>query len=227
MWHKIRRRLRTGLTYSNVMASVAVFMALGGSAYAAATIRGGDVVNGSLTGADLKNRSVTSVDIKNGTLRARDFRGGAIPRGPRGARGDPGAPGPAGPAGPSGATTRWLLINENGDIEEQSGGFTVASKPGVNGQPATNPNVYVDAGASLVGKGLSATIAIQNRIDRTGDATPDPAFSGDAAVGRCNTAAIACAPAGANTDRTLVVRALANHADAASQTRRVYVEVTS
>ena len=119
------------------------------------------------------------------------------------------------------------MINENGEIEEQSGGFTVVSRPGINGQPATNPNYYVDAGASLVGKGLTATIAIQNRIDRTGDATPDPAFGGDTAVARCNTAAVACAPTGTNTDRTLVVRALANNADATSQTRRVFVVVTS
>ena len=234
MERKILRRLRSGLTYSNVMASVAVFTAMGGSAYAAATITGKDVRNGSLTGADLKNgsvtgrdlknRSVSSADVKNGTLRASDFRAGALPQGPQGERGPAG---PAGPAGPSGATARWLLINENGEIEEQSGGFTVVSRPGINGQPATNPNYYVDAGASLVGKGLTATIAIQNRIDRTGDATPDPAFGGDTAVARCNTAAVVCAPTGTNTDRTLVVRALANNADATSQTRRVFVVVTS
>jgi hypothetical protein len=55
---------------------------------------------------------------------------------------------------------------------------------------------------------------------------PDPAFAGDAAVGRCNTAAITCAPAGTNEDDTLVVRALASNTDVASQTRRVYVHVT-
>ena len=156
--------------------------------------------------------------------RRRGFRSGTLLRGPRGRRGPAGA---AGPRGASGATSRWLLIDESGDIEEQSGGFTVVSKPGANGQPASNPNYYVDAGSSLVGKGLTGTIAIQNRLDRTGDTIADPAFAGDVAVGRCNTAAIAFAPAGTNVDNVLVVRALADNTNASSQTRRVYVEVTS
>ena len=81
-------------------------------------------------------------------------------------------------------------------VAEQSGGFRVISKPGSIGHPATNPNVYVDAGGSLVGKGLTATIAIQGRIDRTGDMAPDPAFAGDAAVGRCTPPPSTASPPG-------------------------------
>lgn len=219
-----------GLTYSNVMATAAVFVALGGTSYAAVKIGGDDVRNGSLTGKDVKNGSLAGRDVKNGSLgtrdvrngslRATDFRAGQLPAGPQGAKGDKGDPGSAA------AASRWLLIDESGTIVEQSGGFTVISKPGVNGQPATNPNYYVDAGASLVGKGLTATIAIQNRIDRTGDAMADPAFTGDVAVGRCNTTAINCVPTGTNEDDTLVVRSLADNTDVASQTRRVWVQVT-
>ncbi len=102
----------------------------------------------------------------------------------------------------------------------------MVSKPGINGQPATNPNIYIDAGESLVGNGLTATIAIQNRIDRDGNGTPDPAFTGDVAVGRCNTAAIMCVPTGTNVDNVLVVRALADNSVATSQTRRAFVQVT-
>ena len=178
---------------SNVVAFIAVFIALGGSAYAGAQ----------LTGKDIRNSSLTGADIRNGSIGRSDLRRSAIPQ------------------------TRWFLLNESGDIEEQSGGFTVVSKPGANGQPASNPNYYVDAGSSLVGKGLTGTIAIQNRLDRTGDTLADPAFAGDVAVGRCNTAAVACAPAGTNVDNVLVVRALADNTSASSQTRRVYVEVTS
>ena len=211
-----------GLTYSNVMASAAVFIALGGSSYAAVKITGDDVRNGSLTGKD----------VRDGSLRAADLRTGVLKAGPEGAKGDPGAPGERGPKGDKGDKGdpgdggRWLLIDENGDIAEQSGGFTRVSKPGINGQPATNPNIYVDTGGSLVGKGLTATIAIQNRIDRTGDGMADPAFAGDAAVGRCNTAAITCAPAGTNEDDTLVVRSLADNTNVMSQTRRVWIHVT-
>jgi hypothetical protein len=121
---------------------------------------------------------------------------------------------------------RWALVDEDGNISEQSGGFTVVSKPGINGQPATNPNIYISAGSSLVGKGLSVSTAIQNRIDRTGDGAADAAFDGDTAIGRCNSAAIACAPAGTENDATLVVRSLVDNADVASATRRFYVEVS-
>ena len=213
---------------SLVISLVALVVAMGGTSYAAVKITGDDVRNGSLTGKDVKDDSLTGRDVKNsslgtgvvrdGSLRARDFRPGDLPAGKMGAKGDKGDPG---------AAVRWLLIDENGDIAEQSGGFTVISKPGINGQPATNPNVYVDAGASLVGKGLTASLGIQNRLDRTGDMVADPAFAGDVAVGRCNTAAIACAPMGTNEDDTLVVRALANNTDVASQTRRVAISVSS
>ena len=212
-----------GLSYANVMATGAVFIALGGTSYAAMKVTGEDVRNGSLTGKDVKNGSLGSGDVRDGSLRAGDFRPRELPAGPKGATG---APGPQGPKGDTGATARWLLIDENGDIAEQSGGFTVISKPGINGQPPTNPNTYVDAGSSLVGRGLTATIAIQNRLDRNGDMTADPAFAGDTAVGRCNTTAINCVPAGTNEDDTLVVRALADNTDATSQTRRVWVQVS-
>ena len=61
--------------------------------------------------------------------------------------------------------SRWLLVNEAGQIEEQSGGFTILDAY------QTNQNVYIDSGASLEGKGLQATIAIQNKIDTGGDRT--------------------------------------------------------
>ena len=175
-------------------------------------ITGNDVRNGSLSGRDFRNGSLTGRDIKSDSISGRDIRGltaadfgaGQLPTGPR-----------------------WLLINESGDIEEQSGGFTVVSKPGINGQPATNPNIYVNAGSSLIAKGLTASIAIQNKLDRTGDMVADPAFNGTAAVGRCNSVAINCVPTGTNTDNTLVVRALADNTVVTSQTRRVWVQVAS
>ena len=149
------------LNYSNVTATVAVFVALGGTSYAAVTITGADVRNGSLTGADVRDNSlgqrdvdddaVGSGEVRDGSLRARHFRSNVLPR--------------------------WLLVDEAGNITEQSGGFTVISKPGINGQPATNPNIYIDAGSNLAGKGLSATIALQNRVDRTGDGVADPALT--------------------------------------------------
>src|SRR3954454_12744760 len=96
---------RNHLTYANVTASVALFVALGGGAYAAATIRTGNVVDGSLTGADIKNESLRSVDVSG--LRKTDFARGQLPadgkagaqgaqgpQGLQGLKGDQGIPGP-------------------------------------------------------------------------------------------------------------------------------------
>jgi hypothetical protein len=77
------------------MATVAVFVALGGSSYAALTVTGKDVKNSSLTGKDVKNSSLTTSDIKNRSLLSKDFKSGQLPKGAQGSPGAPGAPGSA------------------------------------------------------------------------------------------------------------------------------------
>jgi hypothetical protein len=62
-------QLRSNLTYSNVMATVAVFVALGGTSYAVAT--------GSIDGREIKNNTVRSKDIRNNAVTARDIRNGS------------------------------------------------------------------------------------------------------------------------------------------------------
>ncbi len=121
--------------------------------------------------------------------------------------------------------TRWLLINEAGQIEEQSGGFTIVDAY------QTNQNVYIDSGATLVGKGLTATIAIQNKIDTSGDGTPDANFGGEVSVARCQTAAVECAPPGAKTVNALVFSARNSDGTATAGTavnprKRVYVQIS-
>lgn len=61
-------RLRRKLSYANVVATLALFIALGGSSYAALTISGENVSNGSLTGKDLKRNSLTGRQIKEKRL---------------------------------------------------------------------------------------------------------------------------------------------------------------
>jgi hypothetical protein len=60
--------LRSKLTYANVMATLAVFIALGGSSYAALTITGRDVANNSLTYRDLKRNTLGGSRIKESRL---------------------------------------------------------------------------------------------------------------------------------------------------------------
>jgi hypothetical protein len=66
------------LTFANTVAAIALFVSLGGTGYAALTITGKDVTNGSLSGADIRNNSVRSVDVKDGTLLAKDFKPGQL-----------------------------------------------------------------------------------------------------------------------------------------------------
>ena len=54
-------RIRSKLSFANVIALVALFTALGGGAYAAATITGADIVNNSVTGFDVRERSLRGV----------------------------------------------------------------------------------------------------------------------------------------------------------------------
>jgi hypothetical protein len=61
-------RLRRHLSYANVMATGAVFIALGGSSYAALKLTGRDIQDGSLTGRDLKPNSVGGKRIRESSL---------------------------------------------------------------------------------------------------------------------------------------------------------------
>ena len=107
-------RLRKHLTYANVMATIAVFVALGGGTYAAVTLPRNSVGTPQLKGAavtatKVKNDAVTSRKIRDGSLLVKDFKAGQVPAGKTGARGEigptgpPGEPGAVGPAGPAGA----------------------------------------------------------------------------------------------------------------------------
>jgi hypothetical protein len=87
--------VRLKLTYANVVATVALFVALGGSAFAAAKLTGKDIKNSSLTGKDVKDGSVSGIDVADGSIVAADLAPGVS---------QPGLPGVAGPKGATGET---------------------------------------------------------------------------------------------------------------------------
>jgi hypothetical protein len=66
--------IRRHLSYSNVIATAALFVALGGTSYALIRVDSDDVVNNSLRSADLRNNSVRSRDVRDRTLRALDLK---------------------------------------------------------------------------------------------------------------------------------------------------------
>jgi hypothetical protein len=94
-------------SHAVVVAYLALFVALGGSSYAAITVTGKNVKNSSLTGKDIKNNSLTGKDVKgvksadvaDRSLLSKDFKPGQLPAGSRGPKGDKGDKGDQGQAG--------------------------------------------------------------------------------------------------------------------------------
>jgi hypothetical protein len=103
--------IRARLTYANVMATIAAFVALGGSSYAAFTlsensVKSKHIVNGQVKRPDIRNNAVNSAKVAAGSLLGSDFAAGQLlagPPGPQGAQGPQGDPGPQGPKGDTGA----------------------------------------------------------------------------------------------------------------------------
>jgi hypothetical protein len=60
--------VRRAASYSNVMATVAVVVALGGSSYAAIQVTGREIANGSVTGRDIKRNSLGGRAIKESAV---------------------------------------------------------------------------------------------------------------------------------------------------------------
>ena len=93
--------LRKRLTFSNVIALLALFIALGGTSYAVTALP-----KNSVGTQQIKKDAVTGAKVKNGSLSSADFAAGTLLKGDTGASGATGATGPqgaTGAAGPAGA----------------------------------------------------------------------------------------------------------------------------
>lgn len=77
-----------------VVACIALFVAAGGTSYAAVKLP-----KNSVGSTQLKSNAVTSAKVKNGALRRNDFAANQLPAGPQGPQG---LQGPAGPKGTDG-----------------------------------------------------------------------------------------------------------------------------
>ena len=65
---RVLAKLRHHITYANVMATIAVFIALGGTSYAALTISGSDITNRSIAGTKMKRNTLTGKQIRESRL---------------------------------------------------------------------------------------------------------------------------------------------------------------
>lgn len=122
------RRLRAHLTYANIMASLAVFIALGGTSYALTALPRNSVgtkqIRSNAVGAsELRSNAVRSKDVKNRALGLRDLSLGAR----RSLRGQQGPPGPQGPVGAAGSSLT-AAVNAAGVVTRSIGGATGSNR---------------------------------------------------------------------------------------------------
>ncbi|HVX34096.1 MAG TPA: hypothetical protein VHA80_13235 [Solirubrobacterales bacterium] len=111
------KRLKSKLTFSNCVACLSLFFALGGVGYAAMKLPANSVGS-----AQLKNGAVTPSKLSK-QAQAR-FAGGPGPAGPQGAPGPKGDPGPAGATDPGIGQRLAALEAENKSLAERLDGAT-------------------------------------------------------------------------------------------------------
>jgi hypothetical protein len=209
---------------SILVSSAALLVALGGTSYAAVQVNGANLVNNTVTGAKVKSQTLRSSDIADGSIKARDLRPGVVPTG-----------------------ARWALVNAQGQIEAQSGGFSVrfaypvlpntAVPPAPDNSLRANGNVYIEAGEPLGNNAVTATVVLQNTIDQNGDGitngrapgdNANPEFAGEIAVSQCGTPITVCGPPGTQVPTTFVVSPRLSNGAVTTDTnrKRFYVIVT-
>ena len=116
------RQLRDRMTYGNVTATLALFIALGGTSYAVTQLP-----RNSVGSAQIKRAAVGSSELRRDAVNSRAIRNRSVALGDisvaarsslRGAKGDPG---PKGDAGPPGVTYR-ALVNSGGGVVRGNAG---------------------------------------------------------------------------------------------------------
>ena len=75
--------MRKHVTFANVTALMALFIALGGTSYAVSTIGTKEIKNNSVRSIDVRNGQLTSRDVKRGSLGARAVKESALGTVPR------------------------------------------------------------------------------------------------------------------------------------------------
>jgi hypothetical protein len=132
------RKLQLRLTYANVIATLALFVALGGGAYAATSLPKNSVGTN-----QLKRGAVIGAKVKDGSLRRADFAAGSLPAGPAGQAGPQGLPGadgsrgPKGPRGEEGPQRLGGLPGEDG-TDGEPGPQGPEGPRGLQGEPGTS-----------------------------------------------------------------------------------------
>lgn len=163
---------------SLVISIVALFVALGGTSYAAVALPRNSVGapqlrRGAVTTAKLARGAVTSAKVKDGSLLAKDFKPGQLPAGPQG------APGPQGPQGPQGAPGPKGDKGEPGERGAPGApgisGFEVVVAQAINARPgdSVQSTIRCPAGKRAIGGGFTTGSSAGLVTNRSGLSTAD------------------------------------------------------
>jgi hypothetical protein len=113
--------MRPKLTYANVVATLALFIALGGTSVAAMTLAKNSVKSSNIgkeqvKASDIAKSAVDSTKVKDASLLAGDFKSGQLPTGATGAKGPQGPKGLQGIPGLSGLERVYTTgVSNNSD----------------------------------------------------------------------------------------------------------------
>src|SRR5215210_8018832 len=109
-------KIRERLSYAKVMATAAVFIALGGTSYALSiprnSIGSGQIRRNAVGASELRSKAVRSKDIRDGSIRLADVSAATRVA----LRGQQGRPGPPGPPGVFSAS-----VNSGGEVTGGNG----------------------------------------------------------------------------------------------------------
>lgn len=173
-------RLKSNLTYANITATVALFLALGGSSYAALTLPRNTVGDKQIRAAAVRTSEVKdrSLGVRDLSLAARSSL--------RGARGLAGPTGAAGPAGAS-AAKYFAVVRPSGSFvrgNATSGGkagaigaYSVSFATPVSGCAYSATLATTDGGAAPAGRVTVSDVAAGVGVN-TYDAAGSPADLG-------------------------------------------------
>lgn len=158
-------RIRSRLTYANVVATLALFLGLGGGAYAVTAIddnsvRSRHILDGEVKTADVGTGQIKTADLKNDAIQGDDIRDDTLPGGglgladigPDAVSGSELAPNAVGSAEVAPDSLGGSDINEAGLaglVDTSAGSVTLIRDSLKMGEAysASDPNTFIDLGA--------------------------------------------------------------------------------
>lgn len=164
------RSIRTHLNPASLIATVALFAALGGVSYAAATIDGKDIVNGTVTGKKLKSGTITGSKVKADSIggpKIKESTLGVVPSATKATSADSAT-------NAQNATTAQSAVDAQNAVNSQNAANAAAVGPNGVGTAALQANAVTASKLSGVAVRLGAAVSVPNGTSRLVTASCQP-----------------------------------------------------